>query len=68
MTFDIERVRAQYPALREGFAHFEGAAGTLVAKGCADAIAHVTGSAVANKSSAFEPGRRAIDIVDEARG
>jgi cysteine desulfurase family protein (TIGR01976 family) len=67
MTFDIDRVRAQYPALREGFAHFEGAAGTLVAKGCADAIAAVTGSAVANKSTAFEPGRRALDIVDEAR-
>jgi len=67
MTFDIERVRAEYPALSEGFAHFEGAAGTLVARRCADAIAHVTGSAVANKSSAFEPGRRALDIVDRAR-
>jgi cysteine desulfurase family protein (TIGR01976 family) len=67
MTFDIERVRAQYPALSEGFVHFEGAAGTLVAKGCADAIAQVTGSAVANKSTAFEPGQRALDIVDAAR-
>jgi cysteine desulfurase family protein (TIGR01976 family) len=67
MTFDIERVRAAYPALLEGYAHFEGAAGTLVAKGCADAVAAVTGSAVANKSSAFEPGRRALEIVDEAR-
>jgi cysteine desulfurase family protein (TIGR01976 family) len=67
MTFEIERVRAEYPALREGYAHFEGAAGTLVARRCADAIAEVTGSAVANKSSAFEPGRRALEIVDRAR-
>jgi cysteine desulfurase family protein (TIGR01976 family) len=67
MAFDIDRVRAEYPALREGYAHFEGAAGTLVATGCAAAIAGVTGAAVANKSPAFEPGRRAFAIVDAAR-
>jgi cysteine desulfurase family protein (TIGR01976 family) len=67
MTFDIERVRAEYPALREGFTHFEGAAGTLVARRCADAIAEVTGAAVANRSPAFVPGQRALDIVDRSR-
>jgi len=67
MTFDIDRVRAEYPALREGFVHFEGAAGTLVARRCADAIAEVTRTAVANKTSAFRPGRRALEIVDRAR-
>jgi cysteine desulfurase family protein (TIGR01976 family) len=67
LVFDIDRVRAQYPALREGYTHFEGAAGTLVAKGSADAIAAVTGAAVANKSTAFEPGRRAYEITDRAR-
>ena len=35
-------MRAGYPALAEGYAHFDGAAGTLVAAGCADAIAEVT--------------------------
>src|SRR5262245_59620797 len=67
MTFDIERVRARYPALREGYAHFDGAAGTLVAAGSAAAIADVTGCAVANKTTAFAAGRRALAIVDDAR-
>ncbi len=67
MPFDIDRVRAQYPALREGFAHFEGAAGTLVAAGCADAIGEVARGAVANRSAAFAPGRRAIEITEQAR-
>src|SRR4030081_1161451 len=67
MLFDIARVRAQYPALREGFAHFDGAAGTLVAVRSSDAIAEVARGAVANKTTAFEPGRRALEIVAQAR-
>ena len=63
MPLDIDRVRAEYPALREGFAHFDGAAGTLVAARCADAIAEVTRGAVANKTTAFAAGRRALEIV-----
>src|SRR5262245_45703753 len=67
MSLDVERIRALYPALHEGFAHFDGAAGTLVAAGCSDAITAVTRTAVANKSTAFEPGRRALEIVAKAR-
>jgi len=67
MPFDINRVRTQYPALREGYVHFDGAAGTLVAAGCADAIAEVTRGAVANKTTAFAAGRRALEIVVRAR-
>jgi cysteine desulfurase family protein (TIGR01976 family) len=67
MQFDIDRVRASYPALREGYAHFDGAAGTLVAARSADAIAEVTRSAVANKTTAFAAGRRALEIVAESR-
>ena len=39
MTFDIARVRASYPALAEGFAHLDGAAGTQVAAPVIDSIA-----------------------------
>jgi cysteine desulfurase family protein (TIGR01976 family) len=67
MSFDVDRVRGGYPALAEGYAHFDGAAGTLVAAGCSDAIAEVTRAAVGNKSTAFAPGRRALEIVAEAR-
>jgi len=67
MTFDIARVRERYPALAEGFAHFDAAAGSLVAVGSSDAISAVTRGAVANKTMAFAPGRRAYGIVEEAR-
>src|SRR5215213_3598008 len=67
MPFDVDRIRAGYPALAEGYAHFDAAAGTLVAAGCSDAIAGVTRGAVANKSTAFAPGRRALEIVADAR-
>ncbi|MFC7545294.1 cysteine desulfurase-like protein [Plantactinospora sp. GCM10030261] len=67
MTFDIARVRAGYPALAEGFVHFDGAAGTQVAASVADAVATTMRTAVANRSGAFEPGRRAYRIVDAAR-
>jgi cysteine desulfurase family protein (TIGR01976 family) len=67
MAFDIDRVRAEYPALREGYAHFDGAAGTLVAARSSAAIEAVTHGAVANKSTAFAPGRRALEITDAAR-
>jgi cysteine desulfurase family protein (TIGR01976 family) len=64
---DVGRVRGEYPALGEGFAHFDGAAGTLVAARASDAIQAVTRGAVANKSTAFAAGRRALEIVAEAR-
>ncbi|MEV4756701.1 cysteine desulfurase-like protein [Micromonospora sp. NPDC049559] len=67
MPFDITRVRAAYPALAEGFAHFDGAGGTQVAAGVADAVAETMRGAVANRSTAYPPGRRAIELVAAAR-
>jgi cysteine desulfurase family protein (TIGR01976 family) len=67
MSYDIDRVRAAYPGLAEGFAHFDGAGGTLVAEPVAAAITGVLHSAVSNKSTAFEPGRRALAITAAAR-
>lgn len=67
MALDIDAVRAAYPALAQGFCHFDGAAGTLVAAPVGAAVAGVLGDAVANRTTAFEPGRRAVRIVDDAR-
>jgi len=67
MPFDVMRVRSFYPALEEGFVHFDGAAGTLVAEPVARAIGRVLRGAVANRTTAFEPGRRALRILDGAR-
>ena len=67
MSYDVARVRATYPALAEGFVHLDGAAGTQVAGPVADAVAGTLRRAVANRSAAFEPGRRAVGIVTAAR-
>src|SRR5689334_10782002 len=67
MTFDVQRVRARYPGLGEGFAHFDGAGGTLVAGSVTDAIGATLRAAIGNTTTVFTPGRRAIEIVAQAR-
>jgi cysteine desulfurase family protein (TIGR01976 family) len=67
MTFDVARVRAAYPALAEGFAHLDGAAGTQVAAPVVDAIAGTLRRAVSNRGTAFEAARRSGEIVEAAR-
>jgi cysteine desulfurase family protein (TIGR01976 family) len=67
MSYDVARVRASYPALAEGFAHLDGAAGTQVAAPVIEAIAGTLRRAVSNRSAAFEPGRRSGEIVAAAR-
>jgi cysteine desulfurase family protein (TIGR01976 family) len=67
MTFDVARVRAAYPALAEGFAHLDGAAGTQVAAPVADAVAGTLRRAVSNRGTAFEAARRSGEIVAAAR-
>lgn len=67
MAFDIARIRAAYPALTEGFAHFDGAGGTQTAQPVIDAVGAAMGAATGNRSSAFVPGRRSLDLVAAAR-
>ncbi len=67
MTYDVARVRAAYPALAEGFAHLDGAAGTQVAAPVIEAVAGSLRRAVSNRGTAFEPARRSGEIVAAAR-
>ncbi|MCW3843417.1 cysteine desulfurase-like protein [Micromonospora yasonensis] len=67
MAFDIGRIRAAYPALTEGFVHFDGAGGTQTAQPVIDAVAAVMRAASGNRSTAFVPGRRSLDLVAAAR-
>jgi cysteine desulfurase family protein (TIGR01976 family) len=64
---DIDRVRASYPALAEGFAHLDGAGGTQMAAPVADAVAEAMRSAVSNRGTASAPARRSGEIVAAAR-
>ncbi|WP_033341841.1 cysteine desulfurase-like protein [Catenuloplanes japonicus] len=67
MPFDVDAIRSRYPALTEGYIHFDNAGGSQVAAPVADAVAATMRAAVSNRSSAFEPGRRSGEIVAGAR-
>jgi cysteine desulfurase family protein (TIGR01976 family) len=64
---DIDRVRAAYPALTDGFAHLDDAAGTQVAEPVTAAVAATLRSAVSNRGTAFPAARRSGEIVAAAR-
>jgi cysteine desulfurase family protein (TIGR01976 family) len=67
MTYDVAAVRAHFPALAEGLAHFDGPGGTQVPTAVADAVAGAMRSALSNRHGDFPSSVRADDIVDGAR-
>ena len=67
MGYDIAAVRAQFPALAEGLAHFDGPGGTQVPEAVSDAVGDAMRSAVSNRHGPFASSRRADAIVDAAR-
>ena len=67
MTFDISRARAAYPALADGYAYLDGAAGTQVPVTVIEAIADTYRSGIGNAGGAFPASDRAGSIVAECR-
>jgi cysteine desulfurase family protein (TIGR01976 family) len=67
VDFDIGRVRAAYPALGDGYAYLDGAAGTQVPASVIEAIAAVYRSGIGNAGGAFPASKRADSIVAEGR-
>ena len=67
MSFDVGRVRAAYPALRDGYAYLDGAAGTQAPSAVIEAIAEVYRSGIGNAGGAFPASGRADSIVAECR-
>ena len=67
MSYDVAAVRACFPALQEGAAHFDGPGGTQVPVPVADAVAGTLTAAVANRGSVTRAERRADAIVVDAR-
>ncbi|HEY0641523.1 MAG TPA: cysteine desulfurase-like protein [Pseudonocardiaceae bacterium] len=67
MSYDVTAVRAHFPALLEGAAHFDGPGGSQVPDTVADAVAGVLRAAVANRGTVTTAERRADAIVLEAR-
>ncbi len=67
MTFDVKRVRAVYPALSDGYAYLDGAAGTQVPTAVIEAIADAYRSGIGNVGGTFPASGRAGSIVAECR-
>jgi cysteine desulfurase family protein (TIGR01976 family) len=68
LTFDVSAVRALYPALADGHAYLDGAAGTQVPVPVIDAIADAYRAGIGNLDGAFAASQRSDAIVARARG
>jgi cysteine desulfurase family protein (TIGR01976 family) len=67
MAFDVGAVRACYPALSDGYAYLDGAAGTQTPVSVIEAIASAYRTGIGNVGGAFPASKRADGIVAECR-
>jgi cysteine desulfurase family protein (TIGR01976 family) len=67
MAFDVARVRALYPALTDGCAYLDAAAGTQVPESVIDATAAAYRAGIGNVGGAFPASARSDAIVAAAR-
>ncbi|MCO1658682.1 cysteine desulfurase-like protein [Pseudonocardia humida] len=65
--FDVPALRAQFPSLRAGYAHFDGPGGSQTPAPVAEAVAATMTSPLANRGRVSAAERRADDIVLAAR-
>jgi cysteine desulfurase family protein (TIGR01976 family) len=67
MTYDVAAVRALFPALSAGIAHFDGPGGTQVPDAVARAVAATLTAPIANRGQVTAAERLADDVVLGAR-
>jgi cysteine desulfurase family protein (TIGR01976 family) len=67
MKLDVEAVRACYPALADGYAYLDGAAGTQVPAVVIDAISQAQAGGLGNAGGAFPASKRADAITAASR-
>lgn len=66
-VYDVAAVRARFPALRAGAAHFDGPGGSQVPAAVADAVAAALVAPIANRGTVTAAERTADGIVRDAR-
>lgn len=64
---DVARVRSQYPALADGWAYLDGAAGTQVSQPVIDAVADAWARGIGNHGGVFDASRRSDEYTAGAR-
>jgi selenocysteine lyase/cysteine desulfurase len=67
MSLDIAALRAHFPALAEGAAHFDGPGGSQVPDVVGEAVASTLTAAIANRGTVTRAEQRAERVVQEAR-
>lgn len=67
MSYDVNVVRAAYPALADGYAYLDGAAGTQVPESVIEAIAGAYRRGIGNVGGSFPASHRADAIVADCR-
>ena len=67
MAFDVGSVRAAYPALADGFAYLDGAAGTQVPGSVIDAISAAYQAGLGNAGGAFPASERSAALTADCR-
>jgi cysteine desulfurase family protein (TIGR01976 family) len=67
MAFDVSSVRAAYPALADGYAYLDGAAGTQVPASVIQAIGAAYAAGLGNSGGAFPASQRSDSITAECR-
>lgn len=65
--YDVDALRAQFPALADGLAHFDGPGGTQVPASVAAAVAGLLTAGVSNRHGPFPSSARADATVEAAR-
>lgn len=66
MTFDLEAIRARFPAFASGVAFFDGPGGTQCPRSVIDAVAGYLLESNANLGGAFDASRRSDRLVEQA--
>ncbi|NYD42893.1 cysteine desulfurase-like protein [Nocardioides panaciterrulae] len=67
MTYDLARIRSDFPALEHGVAHFDGPGGSQTPRQVADAVSATLTAGLANRGSVTDAERRAEDVTRAAR-
>jgi cysteine desulfurase family protein (TIGR01976 family) len=67
MAYDVDAIRARFPALREGAAHFDGPGGTQTPDVVAQAVADTLTAAIANRGHVTPAEQRAERVVVDCR-
>src|SRR5215472_11863593 len=67
MAFEVARVRSCYPALADGYAYLDGAAGTQVPRSVIDAISGAYEIGIGNDGGAFPASKRSTAMTAGCR-